>query len=135
MDNRMPSIVHVVDDDEAVRDSLRALLESYGTAVRDYASASEFLLAIPAQLEGCVLLDLHMPGMSGLELLDLLRAEGSKLPIIAVTGRSDAFLKERVVRAGALTLLDKPISDDTLLHALARALWSAELPHGSQSST
>jgi two-component system, LuxR family, response regulator FixJ len=76
-----------------------------------------------------------MPGMSGLELLDLLRAEGSKLPIIAVTGRSDAFLKERVARAGALTLLDKPISDDTLLHALARALWSAELPHGSQSST
>src|SRR5215213_4246230 len=106
----MPSIVHVVDDDEAVRDSLRALLESYGTAVRDYASASEFLLAIPARLEGCVLLDLHMPGMSGLELLDLLRANGSKLPVIAVTGRSDALLKERVVRAGALTLLDKLIS-------------------------
>jgi FixJ family two-component response regulator len=131
----MPAIVHVVDDDEAVRDSMRALLESYGVEVRDYASAGEFLLEMTAQPKGCVLLDLHMPGMSGLELLDLLRAAGSRLPIIAVTGRSDAFLKERVVRAGALTLLDKPISDDTLLHALARALCSAELPHGSQSTT
>ena len=122
LENPAPSIVHVVDDDEAVRDSTRALLESYGIEVRAYASAGEFLRAGSAQPRGCILLDLHMPGMSGLELLEILRARGSKLPVVAVTGRGDAVLKERVVRAGAVMLLDKPISDATLLDSLARAL-------------
>ena len=66
LENPRPSIVHVVDDDEAVRDSMRALLESYGIEVHAYASAREFLVAGPAQPRGCVLVDLHMPGMSGL---------------------------------------------------------------------
>jgi two-component system response regulator FixJ len=127
--NPRSSLVHVVDDDEAVRDSMRALLESHGFEVRDYASAKDFLLGTPLQPMGCVLLDLHMPGMSGLELLDMLRARGSKLPVIAVTGRSDTALKERVVRAGALVLLDKPVADDTLLNSLMRALVLAEC-HG-----
>jgi FixJ family two-component response regulator len=73
-----------------------------------------------------MLLDLHMPGMSGLDLLDVLRSGGYTLPVVAVTGRSDASLRERVVRAGALTLLDKPIADDTLLSSLASALSLAE---------
>ena len=119
--NRRSSLVHVVDDDEAVRDSTRALLETHGFEVRDYSSARDFLLGTPLKPDGCVLLDLHMPGMSGLELLDLLRARGSKLPVIAVTGRSDAALKERVIRAGALMLLDKPVADDALLRALSLA--------------
>src|SRR5262245_58509357 len=114
-------IVHVVDDDEAVRDSMRALLESHGLEVRDYASARAFLIGTPLQLSGCVLLDLHMPGMSGLELLDTLHARGSRLPVIVITGRSDSALKERVVRSGALMLLDKPVADDLLLTSLARA--------------
>ena len=122
MENPRPSVVHVVDDDEAVRDSMRALLESFGLSVRTYASAKEYLLSNPAQPCGCMLLDLHMPGMSGLELMDVLRARGSKLPIIAITGRGDAGLKERVLRAGALTLLDKPVADETLLSSLSRAL-------------
>ena len=122
MENPMPSVVHVVDDDEAVRDSMRALLESHGFEVRDYASARAFLVGTPVQPRGCMLLDLHMPGMSGLELLDMLHARGSKLPVIAFTGRSDAALRERVVRAGALTLLDKPVSDDRLLSSLTSAL-------------
>ena len=63
----------------------------------------------PAQTQGCVLLDLHMPGMTGLELLETLQARGSKVPVIAITGRSDSVLKERAVRAGAVTLLDKPV--------------------------
>ena len=105
---------------------MRALLESYGIEVRAYASAREFLLTSPAQPKGCVLLDLHMPGMSGLELLETLQARGSKLPVIAITGRSDSSLKERAARAGAVTLLDKPVRDDMLLNSLARALAQAE---------
>jgi two-component system, LuxR family, response regulator FixJ len=126
LENPRSYIVHVVDDDEAVRDSTRALLESHGLEVRDYASAREFLFGTPLQPRGCMLLDLHMPGISGLELLDMLRARGSRIPVIVVTGRSDAALKERVVRAGALMLLDKPVADETLLSSLTNALLLAE---------
>jgi FixJ family two-component response regulator len=116
----------VVDDDEAVRDSTRALLESYGIEVCDYASADEFLAGDEVPSQGCVLLDLHMPGMSGLELLETLQNQGSKLSIIAITGRGDPALKERAVRAGAVTLLDKPVADERLLDSLALALVRAE---------
>lgn len=121
MENPGRFIVHVVDDDEAVRDSMRALLESYDIVVRDYASAGEFLAGQPSS-PGCVLLDLHMPGMSGMELLERLQDQGSKLSVIAITGRGDSTLKERTIRAGALTLLEKPVRDDQLVATLARAL-------------
>jgi len=75
---------------------------------------------------GCVVLDLHMPGMSGLELLDTLHARGYRLPIIVLTGRSDIALRQRVIRAGALILLDKPVADETLLSSLSSALLLAE---------
>ena len=128
MENPRPAVVHVVDDDEAVRDSMRALLESFGLHVRVYASAREFLLTSPTQLSGCMLLDLHMPGMTGLELLDALQSRNSRLPIIAMTGRSDAVLRDRVFRAGALALLDKPVADEMLLSSLARALSLSPTP-------
>ena len=121
MESRKPSVVHVVDDDEAVRDSTRARLESYGIEVRDYASAREFLACGQALTRGCVLLDLHMPAMSGLELLEVLRDQGSTLSVIITTGRGDPVLRERAVRAGAITLLDKPVNEDCLLACLALA--------------
>jgi len=126
LENPRPSVVHVVDDDEAVRDSMRALLESHGFNVRDYASARDFLIVAPLTPMGCVVLDLHMPGMSGLELLDTLHARGYRLPIIVLTGRSDIALRQRVIRAGALILLDKPVADETLLSSLSSALLLAE---------
>ena len=135
MENPHPAVVHVVDDDEAVLDSMRALLESFGLNVRTYASAKDYLQTSPAQPCGCMLLDLHMPGMSGLELLDILHGRGSKLPIIAMTGRSDAVLKQRVVRAGAMTLLDKPVADETLLSSLGRALSFGAAPQECGSTT
>jgi FixJ family two-component response regulator len=120
-----PFLIHVVDDDEAVRDSMQILLESYGFAVRDYASAVDFLAVNKTLPVGCLLLDLHMPGMTGLELLEILRARGFDCPVILVTGRSDSQLRERASRAGAIALLDKPVDDDLLLGALNRATTNA----------
>jgi len=116
--------VCVVDDDEAVRDSMRVLLESHGMTVRDYASARAFLAEdLPAG--GCLLLDLHMPEMTGLELLEKLRADHVGIPAIIMTGRSDAGLRARAQRAGVFAFLDKPVDEDELVDSIAHAM-SAE---------
>lgn len=114
--------VFVVDDDEAVRESTRALLESYGMTVHDFASAGEFLRANPKPACGCLLLDIHMPGMSGTELMDELRARGATIPVIGITGRYDAALGARVKGAGAIELLLKPVDDAELKATIDRAL-------------
>jgi two-component system response regulator FixJ len=113
--------IHIVDDDDAVRDSMRALLESLGFEVRDYNSAIDFLKRRSAQAKGCILLDLHMPVMSGIDLLEHMQSEGSMLPTIVITGRGDPVLRERALKSGALALIDKPVSDDALLGAIDRA--------------
>ena len=118
--------VHIVDDDDAVRDSMRALLESLGFEVHDYASAKDFLAHRGADSNSCLLLDLHMPVMSGIDLLEHMQARGPKLPTIVITGRSDPALRERALRGGALELIDKPVADDALLGALSRAFATAE---------
>lgn len=114
----------MVEDDDAVRDSTRAVLESLGFDVSEYASAVDFLTAVSRPLGGCVLLDLHMPGMSGLELLELIRRRGWDLPAIIVTGRSDELLKARAGHAGIVTFLTKPIEEATLVQALDNAFSS-----------
>ncbi len=124
--------VYVVDDDDAVRDSLRLLLESYGMAVHDFGSARSFLSDLPKLGNCCLLLDLHMPEMSGLELLGELRARGADIPVIAITGRGDTSLRARVKEAGALDLLLKPVNDDELLGAIGRALRQGALTHKSR---
>ena len=121
MEPRAQRKVYVIDDDEAVRDSMRALLESFGIGVSDYASAGDFLARVSAPANGCMLLDLHMPGMSGLELYELMRRRGWDLPVIVITGRSDDLLKERASRACVVALLDKPVEEPTLMNALDRA--------------
>ena len=118
--------VYVVDDDDAVRDSLRALLEASGFDVRDYGSAEEFLSHRSADAKACLLLDLHMPVISGIDLLEHMRSHGPQLPTIMFSGRSDPSLKERALRGGALELMDKPVAEDSLLKAIGRAFASAD---------
>src|SRR5579863_51155 len=113
--------VYIVDDDEAVRDSMRLLLESSGFRAREFPSADLFLQADTADM-GCLLLDLHMPGISGLELLRMLRSRGMRRPVIVVSGRRDPFQDVEVWAAGASALLSKPFDDQQLLDLVADAL-------------
>lgn len=113
--------VYIVDDDEAVRDSMRLLLESCGFVARDFASADLFLQADSGDM-GCLLLDLHMPGMSGVELLRLIRARGVKRPVIVISGRRDPAQDADVWAAGASALLSKPFDDQQLLDLIEQAL-------------
>ncbi len=114
-------IIYIVDDDEAVRDSLRALLE-FDFDVRDFSSAMEFLAKRDGTRGACLLLDLHMPLMDGIDLLEHMKAEGSNLPAIVITGRSDPILRQRALKSGAFELLDKPVAGEMLLNAIGRAV-------------
>jgi FixJ family two-component response regulator len=101
-------VVCVVDDDEAVRDSVLVLLQSEGIAARAFASAAELLSDGDALSAACYVLDVHMPGMGGVELLAHLRSAGVSAPIFLLTGRADAALKRAALSAGANALLNKP---------------------------
>lgn len=114
--------IFVVDDDFAVRDSLRALLESHGMQVKDYASAQSFLRDESKALNGCLILDNQMPGMSGLELLQKLRDRNDTLPVVMITGNNDPLLRARAAKAGALAVLDKPIDDEKLIPLVQQSI-------------
>lgn len=105
----------IVDDSRSVRESIRALLESCGLIVMDYASGPEFLDHFDPSARGCLVADFHMPEMTGLELLEAVRARGSALPVIIITGKGDSLLAEQIARAGALKMLHKPVDGDELL--------------------
>lgn len=115
--------VCIVDDDEAVRDSLRLLLDSHGMATRSYASPSQFLKDTANDAD-CLIFDLHMPEMTGLELAETLRARSVPTPIIIITGRSDPNLAPRMRHARIATVLSKPVYEEDLIasiNAAARA--------------
>ena len=118
MNIRTVPTIYLVDDDPAVRDSFRIMLESFGMEVREYSSAKAFLADPDKRNQGCLVLDMHMPEMSGLELLEILRGQGSSLPVIVLTGRGDVNLQEHVERSGAVTLLAKPVDADLLLRTI-----------------
>ena len=115
-------VVHVIDDDDAVRDSLSFLFMSSQIAVKTYASASDFLIALPTIKGGCVVTDVRMPGMSGLDLLKHLRAEKNLTPVIVITGHGDVPLAVEAMKYGAIDFLEKPFDDVALLSAVRSAL-------------
>jgi FixJ family two-component response regulator len=115
-------VVFVIDDDPAVRNALRFLLESVSMNVRTYASAAEFLQAYSVHMIGCVVLDIRMPGMSGLQLQQRLIKQPYALPIIFITGHGDVPLAVRAMQNGAMHFLEKPLDDQLLLDAINAAL-------------
>jgi RNA polymerase sigma factor (sigma-70 family) len=114
--------VFVVDDDAAVRDSLSWLIKSVGLRVETYGSAQEFLEAYDPKRSGCVVLDVRMPGMSGLELQEKLKVDKVALPVIIITGHGDVPMAVRAVKAGAFDFIEKPFHDQTLLDRIQQAL-------------
>jgi two-component system response regulator FixJ len=124
MANSSPQLVCVVDDDEAVRDSLGMLLMARGLSVRTFESARQFLEDGAANSCACLLLDMHMPEMSGLALLLALRQSGKTISSIVITGGPDASLGRTAEDAGALAVLRKPVPEDELFSWIERALGS-----------
>ena len=111
-------LVAVVDDDESVRESLPDLLKEFGFAVQSFSSAEEFLASGEMDQTKCLVLDVVMPGMTGLELQKELRVRGQKTPVIFITAQKDEGLRARAFEQGAVELLIKPFSDTALLAAL-----------------
>ena len=115
-------IVHVIDDDDAMRESLAFLLKSAKVKVATYESANEFLAKLPQINAGCVVTDVRMPGMSGIELLKHLRDLKNMVPVIVITGHGDVPLAVEAMKFGASDFLEKPFDDDLLLAAVQSAL-------------
>jgi two-component system, LuxR family, response regulator FixJ len=114
--------VYVVDDDDAVRDSLSLLLESRAFAVRSFASALEFLEAAPSLPTGCLIVDIRMPEMDGLELQQHLIDRSLDFPLIVITGHGDVPLAVRAMKAGAVDFIEKPFASEAILNSLEAAL-------------
>lgn len=130
-------LVHIVDDDAGLRRSLRFLLQSVGWNVQLYASAEEFLesFAQPPQ-PSCVLLDVRMPSMSGLELQQVMRERGLQVPILFMTGHADVSMVVQAMKSGAADFIEKPFKDQAVLDAVASAVRrSAELLQEAQRRT
>lgn len=116
------STVFVIDDDQAMRDSLRFLISSVGLTVECFSSAEDFLFAYDAGRPGCVVLDVRMPGLSGLELLEKLEEDRFRPPVVLITGHGDIPMSVRALKAGAFDFIEKPFSDQVLLERIQQAL-------------
>lgn len=127
--------VYVVDDDVEVRGAIQRVLESAGHAVRGFDSAASCLEGIDTTVAACLVLDLAMPGQSGLELQKLLQQRAPQLPVIFLTGRGDIDASVRAMKSGATDFLTKPVHDEVLLAAVDAALLEAERRHGHQQRT
>jgi len=118
--------VFIVDDDESVRDSLQALLEALGHTTMCFGSGIAFLDAVKGLSRGCVLLDVRMPGMDGLEVQQRLRGLRPEMPVVIVTGHGDVPMAVRAMKAGAVDFIEKPFTESTLVECVERALAMVE---------
>ncbi len=114
-------VVHIVDDEEPVRKSLAFLLTTTGFTVRVHESATGFLAAAPGMNKGCLVTDLRMPDMSGVDLLARLGAANAMMPTIVITGHGDVPMAVAAMKAGALDFIEKPFEDEVLIEAIKRA--------------
>jgi len=118
--------VYVIDDDEAMRDSLNFLLDSANFNVTLFETALRFLEALPGLEFGCVVSDVRMPGLDGIELLKRMKADQSKFPIVIMTGHGDVPLAVEAMKQGAVDFLEKPFEDDRLIGMIEAAIRQAE---------
>jgi FixJ family two-component response regulator len=118
-------LISIVDDDRAVREATMSLVRSIGYDVSTFASAEEFLESEQLHDTSCLITDLHMPGLNGIELQDRLIAEGYSVPIVFITAFPDERVRAKALKAGAICFLSKPYSDERLIGCLDRALKSA----------
>ncbi|HXV26043.1 MAG TPA: response regulator FixJ [Alphaproteobacteria bacterium] len=121
-------VVFVVDDDDAVRDSLSLLLEAAGHRVETFESAARLLATLTPDRQGCVIADVRMPGMDGLELQQQLLARNIRLPVIIITGHGDVPIAVRAMKAGAIDFLEKPFADEAILDTVRLAFARNERP-------
>ena len=115
-------IVYVIDDDDAVRQSLEFLLKTAGISARGFDSAKAFLDILPAIKSGCIITDVRMPEITGIDLLRRLKEKGLDVPVIVITGHGDISLAVEAMKIGAVDFLEKPFDDDLLLAAVRSAL-------------
>jgi FixJ family two-component response regulator len=117
-----PETVYVIDDEQDVRDALRMLLKSIGLVVETFASAVDFLGQYQVEWPGCIVVDIRMPGMSGIELQEKLNAMGAPIPVIIISGHADVPTAVRVIQEGAVDLLEKPFTEQRLLDKVQAAI-------------
>jgi FixJ family two-component response regulator len=114
--------VYIVDDDDAVRDSLRSVLESQLYEVEDFPSGAAFLQGYGTRQSDCIILDVNLPEIDGIEVLNRLRCSGDSTPVIVISGRPDSRMRERAVEAGAAAFLEKPFAGEELLSVVGKAV-------------
>jgi FixJ family two-component response regulator len=118
------NLVAIVDDDNSIRTAVQDLLEAVSLPVQAFASAEEFLRSGKQRVTACLIVDIRMPGMSGLELQEKLNAEGCRIPIIFITAHGDEKIRAQALRAGAVEFLTKPFDDEILIESVRAALES-----------
>jgi two-component system, LuxR family, response regulator FixJ len=114
--------IYIVDDDEPVADSLKSLLETFGFDVRCYSSGADFLVDYKRRSAGCLVIDQHMPGLNGLDVVDHLQKQGVRVPTILISGRLDTNIRERASHLGVTSVIEKPFAAHRLVDLIRTAL-------------